>query len=113
MRPNIADGRLARRRHRLCGADRLDHPLSGAQFAGGEQFRPASKRRFSVIGQNKFKSIKDLKGAVIGLTSIAGTNHISVRMTLKQFGLDIDKDVKILAIGDERLVYDTFKLGRG
>jgi ABC-type nitrate/sulfonate/bicarbonate transport system substrate-binding protein len=67
---------------------------------------------FSVIGQNKFKSIKDLKGAVIGLTSIAGTNHISVRMTLKQFGLDIDKDVKILAIGDERLVYDTFKLGR-
>ncbi|HET7005540.1 MAG TPA: ABC transporter substrate-binding protein, partial [Candidatus Binatia bacterium] len=67
---------------------------------------------FSVIGQNRFKSIKDLKGAVIGLTSIAGTNHISVRMTLKQFGLDIDKHVKILAIGDERLVYDTFKLGR-
>ena len=67
---------------------------------------------FSVIGQNKFKSVKDLKGAIIGLTSIAGTNHISVRMTLKQFGLDIDKDVKILAIGDERLVYDTFKLGR-
>src|SRR5512141_829884 len=67
---------------------------------------------FSVIGQNKFKSIKDLKGAVSGLTSIAGTNHISVRLTLKQCGLDIDKDVKILAIGDEKLVYDTFKLGR-
>ena len=27
---------------------------------------------FSIIGQNKFKSIKDLKGAVIGLTSIGG-----------------------------------------
>ena len=59
---------------------------------------------FSVIGQNKFKSIKDLKGAVIGLTSIAGTNHVSMRMTLRQFGLDIDKDVKILAIGDEKLI---------
>ncbi|MSP41308.1 MAG: ABC transporter substrate-binding protein [Deltaproteobacteria bacterium] len=67
---------------------------------------------FSIIGQNKFKSIKDLKGAVIGLTSIGGTNHVSTRMTLRQFGLDIDKDVKILAIGEEKLMYDTFKMGR-
>jgi ABC-type nitrate/sulfonate/bicarbonate transport system substrate-binding protein len=67
---------------------------------------------FSIIAQNKFKSVKDLKGAVIGLTSIGGTNHVSTRMTLRQFGLDIDKDVKILAIGDEKLMYDTFKMGR-
>jgi len=67
---------------------------------------------FSIIGQNKYKSIKDLKGAVIGLTSIGGTNHVSTRMTLRQFGLDIDKDVKILAIGEEKLMVDTFKMGR-
>jgi len=67
---------------------------------------------FSVIGQNKFKSIKELKGAVIGLTSIGGTNHVSTRITLRQFGLDIDKDVKILAIGEEKLMVDTFKMGR-
>jgi ABC-type nitrate/sulfonate/bicarbonate transport system substrate-binding protein len=67
---------------------------------------------FSIVAQNKFKSVKDLKGAVIGLASIGGTNHVSTRMTLRQFGLDIDKDVKILAIGDEKLMYDTFKMGR-
>lgn len=67
---------------------------------------------FSVIGQNKYKSIKDLRGAVIGLTSIGGTNHVSTRITLKQFGMDIDKDVKILAIGEEKLMVDTFKMGR-
>ena len=67
---------------------------------------------FSIIGQNKYKSIKDLKGAVIGLTSIGGTNHVSTRITLRQFGLDIDKDVKILAIGEEKLMVDTFKMGR-
>jgi ABC-type nitrate/sulfonate/bicarbonate transport system substrate-binding protein len=49
---------------------------------------------------------------VIGLTSIGGTNHVSTRMTLRQFGLDIDKDVKILAIGEEKLMVDTFKMGR-
>jgi ABC-type nitrate/sulfonate/bicarbonate transport system substrate-binding protein len=67
---------------------------------------------FSIVGQNKFKNLKDLKGTVIGLTSIGGTNHVSTRMTLRQFGLDIDKDVKILAIGEEKLMVDTFKMGR-
>lgn len=67
---------------------------------------------FSIIGQNKFKSIKDLKGAVIGLTSIGGTNHISTRITLSKLGFDPDKDVKFLAIGDEKVMFDAFKAGR-
>jgi NitT/TauT family transport system substrate-binding protein len=67
---------------------------------------------FSIIGQNKYKSIKDLKGAVIGLTSIGGTNHISTRITLSKLGLDPDKDVKFLAIGDEKVMFDAFKAGR-
>jgi ABC-type nitrate/sulfonate/bicarbonate transport system substrate-binding protein len=67
---------------------------------------------FTIIGQSKFKSLKELKGATIGLTSIGGTNHVSTRMTLRRFGLDPDKDVKFLAIGDEKVVYDAFKFGR-
>jgi len=67
---------------------------------------------FSVIAQNKFKSVKDLKGATIGIASIGGTNHISTRLTLKEFGLDPEKDVKLIAIGDEKLMYDAFKIGR-
>ena len=67
---------------------------------------------FSIIAQNKYKNIKELKGATIGLTSIGGTNHISTRMTLRHFGFDPDKEVKFLAVGDEKLVYDAFKFGR-
>ena len=67
---------------------------------------------FSIIAQNKFKSLKELKGATIGITSIGGTNHISTRLTLKQFGIDPEKDVKLIAIGDEKLMYDAFKIGR-
>jgi len=67
---------------------------------------------FSIVAQNKYKSIKELKGTVIGVASIGGTNQISTRITLRQFGLDPDKDIKFLAIGDERLMYDTFKFGR-
>ncbi len=67
---------------------------------------------FSIVAQNKYKSMKDLKGAIIGLTSIGGTNYVSTRLTLRQFGLDPDKDVKLIAIGDEKLMYDAFKIGR-
>ena len=67
---------------------------------------------FSIVAQHKYKTMKDLKGAIIGLTSIGGTNHVSTRLTLKHFGMDPEKDVKLLAIGDERIMYDAFKIGR-
>ncbi len=67
---------------------------------------------FSVIAQTKYKKIQDLKGAIVGLTSIGGTNYVSTRLTLRQLGLDPDKDVKLLAIGDEKLMYDALKIGR-
>jgi NitT/TauT family transport system substrate-binding protein len=56
--------------------------------------------------------MKDLKGATIGVTAIGGTNYVSTRLTLRHYGLDPDKDVKILAIGDEKLMYEAFKVGR-
>jgi NitT/TauT family transport system substrate-binding protein len=67
---------------------------------------------FSFAANNKFKTIKDLKGATIGVTAIGGTNYVSTRLTLRHYGLDPDKDVKILAIGDEKLMYEAFKIGR-
>jgi ABC-type nitrate/sulfonate/bicarbonate transport system substrate-binding protein len=67
---------------------------------------------FSFAAHNKFKNIKDLKGATIGVTAIGGTNYVSTRLTLRHYGLDPDKDVKILPIGDEKLMYEAFKIGR-
>ena len=67
---------------------------------------------FSFAANSKFKTIKDLKGATIGVTAIGGTNYVSTRLTLRHYGLDPDKDVKILAIGDEKLMYEAFRIGR-
>src|SRR5436190_15576193 len=35
---------------------------------------------FSFVAQKQYKSVKDLRGAVIGLSSIGGTNYISTRL---------------------------------
>ena len=67
---------------------------------------------FSFAANSKFKTIKDLKGATIGVTAIGGTNYVSTRLTLRHYGLDPDEDVKILAIGDEKLMYEAFRIGR-
>jgi len=67
---------------------------------------------FSFAAQQKYKTIKDLKGTTVGVTAIGGTNYISTRLTLRHFGVDPDKEVKILAIGDEKLMYEAFKIGR-
>ena len=67
---------------------------------------------FSFAANNKFKTVRDLKGATIGVTAIGGTNYVSTRLTLRHYGLDPDKDVKLLAIGDEKLMYEAFKIGR-
>jgi NitT/TauT family transport system substrate-binding protein len=67
---------------------------------------------FSLIAHPSIKSVKQLKGRVIGVTSIGGTNQISGRLLFQHFGLDPDKDLKFLAIGEEKFVVEAFKAKR-
>ena len=53
----------------------------------------------AIIARPEFKTIQDLKGKTIGLNSIGGGLESTVRMMLKHYGLDPDKDVKFLATG--------------
>src|SRR5713101_2128691 len=45
----------------------------------------------------EFKSVKGLKGRIIGIQSFGSTIDIIARMILKHFGLDPERDVKFLA----------------
>jgi ABC-type nitrate/sulfonate/bicarbonate transport system substrate-binding protein len=47
----------------------------------------------AIIARPEFKTIQDLKGKTIGLNSIGGGLESTVRMMLKHYGLDPDKDV--------------------
>jgi NitT/TauT family transport system substrate-binding protein len=67
---------------------------------------------FSLVVNPSIKSVKDLKGRVIGVTSLGGTNQISGRLLFQHFGLDPDRDVKFLAIGEEKFVVEAFKAKR-
>ncbi|MGE5816485.1 MAG: ABC transporter substrate-binding protein [Deltaproteobacteria bacterium] len=53
----------------------------------------------AIIARPEFKTVQDLKGKTIGLNSIGGGLESTVRLMLKHYGLDPDKDVKFLATG--------------
>ena len=50
----------------------------------------------------EIKKPEDLRGKVIAISSPGGSQDQATRLILKKFGLDPDRDVKLLAIGDSK-----------
>ena len=65
----------------------------------------------AIIARPEIKTVQDLKGKTIGLNSIGGGLESTVRMMLKHYGLDPDKDVKFLATGGIETRFAALKQG--
>jgi NitT/TauT family transport system substrate-binding protein len=55
----------------------------------------------TLIAQPEYKSLKDLRGKTLGISSFGATPDIGARLMLKQAGLDPDRDIKVLALGSD------------
>src|SRR5882724_3577244 len=55
----------------------------------------------TLIAQPEYKSLKDLKGKTLGISSFGATPDVGARLMLKQAGLDPEKDIKVLALGSD------------
>jgi len=56
---------------------------------------------FWLVTRPEIRSVKDLKGKLLGTATINGSQHVAARKMLSLGGLDPDKDVTTLAGGDE------------
>ena len=56
-------------------------------------------------------SLEDLKGKKLGVSSIGGTADVALRLFLQKHGIDPDKDVQIIAVGDPATVLGALKSG--
>ena len=65
----------------------------------------------TLIAHAKYKSVKDLKGRTLGISTFGATPHLLARMIMKQFGIDLDKEVKVLALGSEAARIAALKQG--
>src|SRR5438128_954587 len=56
----------------------------------------------ALVAKNEVKTVKELKGKTIGIGNFGGTDEVVARMICKHFGIDPDKDVKMVAVGPDR-----------
>jgi len=55
----------------------------------------------TLIAQPELKSLKELKGKTLGISSFGATPDLGARMMIKQAGLDPEKEIKVLALGSD------------
>jgi len=72
----------------------------------------AEKVIFMILVKPEVRSLHDLKGKTIGVSSAGSTIHLSLLTILNQFRIDPTKDVKILPAGDVRSQLAAMQAGR-
>jgi len=93
----------------LVGNQGIDAKLEGAELvyvAGG-----VPTFVFQLYARPEIKTIADLKGKVVAVTQPAASTDYAMRMVLRKYGLDPDKDVKILYAQDITNVVNTVITG--
>ncbi|MBM2806765.1 MAG: transporter substrate-binding protein, partial [Deltaproteobacteria bacterium] len=54
-----------------------------------------------LIAQPEVKTLKDLRGKTLGISSFGATPDVAARMMIKQAGIDPEKEIKVLALGSD------------
>ena len=77
----------------LRAMERTDAPLKIVSMS-------LKRNLFWLVARPEIRSIGDLKGKVLGTTTIGGSQHLAAARVLRKGGLDPDKDVTVMAAGD-------------
>jgi len=65
----------------------------------------------TLIARPEFKSVKDLRGKTLGVSTIGATSDVAARMMIRHFGVDPEKEMKIVALGSDRARFAALKEG--
>ena len=69
------------------------------------------KAQMYLVAQPKYKQVADLKGKTLGISVFGGAYDLVARTILKHHGLDPEKQVTLLQIGDSRTLYSALTAG--
>ena len=65
------------------------------------------------VARPDIKSAQDLKGKIVGIQRPGDAYEKSARFALKHIGLDADKDVKLLALGSNDVMWGALTIPTG
>jgi NitT/TauT family transport system substrate-binding protein len=64
-------------------------------------FYGADRPMYYLVAQKEIRSVAELKGKRVGVSQFGGTSDLSARLTLKNFGVEPERDALIIQIGSE------------
>jgi NitT/TauT family transport system substrate-binding protein len=64
-----------------------------------------------LIARPEFKTIRDLKGKTLAVSTFGATSEVAAKMMIKHGGLDPEKEIKVIPLGVERARYAALKEG--
>jgi len=65
----------------------------------------------ALIARGELKSVKDLRGKTMGVGSYGASDDIAARMMVRHYGVDPDKQMKVVALGSDRARFAALKEG--
>lgn len=66
----------------------------------------------SLVAKPQIKSIADLRGKIVGVDTPGASTYVMTVLVLRKYNLDPDREVRVLAIGDENIRLEQLKLGQ-
>jgi NitT/TauT family transport system substrate-binding protein len=66
----------------------------------------------SLVAKPQIKSVEDLRGKIVGVDGPGASTYVMTVLILRKHSLDPDREVKVLAIGDENIRLEQLKLGQ-
>ena len=75
-------------------------------------FISSSKPQFELVSQPQIKSVQELKGKIVGISSRGGSNDLMMQLILQKNGLLPNKDVTTLIVGAQEETVIALRTGR-
>jgi ABC-type nitrate/sulfonate/bicarbonate transport system substrate-binding protein len=75
----------------------LGGPITGLPVKVVACFVPAPV--FALVARPEIKSVRELKGKTVGISTFGGLSIFGARVIIKHFGLDPEKEIKFVAVG--------------
>ena len=66
----------------------------------------------SLVAKSQIKSVADLRGKIVGVDGPGASTYVMTVLILRKHNLDPDREVKVLAIGNENIRLEQLKLGQ-
>jgi NitT/TauT family transport system substrate-binding protein len=75
-------------------------------------FISSAKPMFELVSQAQIKSIRELKGKIVGISSRGGSNDLMMQLILQKNGLVPNKDVTTIIVGAQEETVIALRTGR-